>query len=664
MRINIFLAGLVSAANFVIAADSEAKLFVNLPIDFAPDNAKVSTDKRFVFFGDQNRYTIRETESLKIIAQGATAAEETAGGSKIQLSDTLEQMVFLVPGKAEVRVINPFTSKIIGSIIEKRYLTYSTISPDGSLVVAGGVSDGYCVFEASQTGGYARTKCVDYNGVHHPHFAAISPDKQLLVLSESQEQGDIKIFRLSDNQLVYSKKPGFLLRGGHKTFIDFFHFSADSRFLVSADMSGKTYVHDLTKGEAESVSTSNNSILNAEIDAAGKVKLCEATVFHPLFKQIVKFSVCLPGKTQGPVHLTGATLDKSSDLRSLIPTLIPDYFPATQTELGDQKMASGSIIRAKWNANLAQLVTVEGRSGGVGEFAVYQPNENQFKEINSFRLNRVWNTYGSKDRSSTADFAVTDAGNLFIKMGSEPFLLYNLYGGEIHECKAPGVYFFDLDIVEYSSTKKLLAGAEHGQLAIWSEDCLSLVEGHDETGQIADLKFTQSGNLIVTKSNHGIFQFRKTSDLTPVATLIRQSNDSWAVAAADGRYDGQGEALTMLHYAVNNEIVSLADFDKSFFTPGLLQDVLSEKPSPVKPNTPAVPKMQIAKTLVGKIHSIQGAEIMLAGNKLNLGEKVFAIVGGKKVFLKVTFTMHTGAKSKMSNASEANLLTKGMPVFR
>jgi hypothetical protein len=92
--------------------------------------------------------------------------------------------------------------------------------------------------------------------------------------------------------------------------------------------------------------------------------------------------------------------------------------------------------------------------------------------------------------------------------------------------------------------------------------------------------------------------------------------------------------------------------------------LLQTKPAPERAKATLPAKIEVTKSLVGKIHSINGEEIVLGCKNVNLGENLFVIVDGRKIYLKVTFPMHTGAKSRAAKPSEKSLLSKGMPVFR
>ncbi len=645
-----------------------AKLFVNQPIDFIPTRALVSPDQKFLYLLDRNRYSIRDAETRRILISGALPTDAMYAGLVPDISENFDRLVYRHDKKNTLEILNPFTGQIFSSFKVPAYLCELAISRDGNIIVAMTVKDGYYVYRYTEEAGYTTTGVVPYKNLLQPNQAVISPNSEYLAMTGSHDVGSVTIVRLSDNQPIVHKKSGFLFFSGHKSYIHSLLFSPDSKYLLSSEFDGRAYLTDL-QGESIRVETGGlRQVLNARFSADGKVSFCPQGAQFKDAGATGAYSLCLPNdSSEGFGRLTTKHAE-SSPIRSLIPGIMPDVFPPTQAELGEQIFNSSDVVRSKYNAALKKSVTVGKAfmSKGSGKFTVYDHAAGSPKETSSFTVDNIWNEHSAQmNKTSTTDFALTDSGNLLLKKYHRQLANFDLAGAEKQKCAAHKVHAIKLHVVEYFAPNDLLGASEQADLMLWSKNCQNIIEAADENGNIEEIKFDTTGKFIVTRTQNGVYRIRTTNNLQTQAVLAFLPPDSWAVASADGRYDGQGDALGLLHYVVSNEAVAISDFDKSFHAPGLLKEVLTGVKT-VNPDTSAKPavKVDVSKSMVGKIHSLQNGEVLISGRKLNMGERVYVIVAGKKIYLRVTFPMHTGAKSRLANAGEAALLGKGMPVFR
>jgi hypothetical protein len=214
----------------------------------------------------------------------------------------------------------------------------------------------------------------------------------------------------------------------------------------------------------------------------------------------------------------------------------------------------------------------------------------------------------------------------------------------------------------------LLVGHGENRLVVWNREGQILAESGEPVAVI-HFQFTEKGDKFLLLLADGTITLRETSSLKTLLTTIITEKDGWVAAASDGRYDGEGKARQLLHYTANGEIVMLADFDKSFHTRGLVTEIISGKAALDKKNIISAEikkeiKTEIAKSLAGKIHSVSSGTLSVAGRGFYMGEKLFVIVSGKAIHLKVTFPMLTSARVMALKTGEVRLLRPGMPVFR
>ncbi len=148
--------------------------------------------------------------------------------------------------------------------------------------------------------------------------------------------------------------------------------------------------------------------------------------------------------------------------------------------------------------------------------------------------------------------------------------------------------------------------------------------------------------------------------------FILLDGKNWMVVTPDGRYDGTDEALRMLFWQTGEEQVPLKNFDASFHKKGLLADILRGR---ADKETDTV-KVDIAGQLIGKVREIKGREIIVStgksAGKINMGDKLFVVIDGKKVTLEAVFPMMTITRCVLRGHGDkyTGRITRGTPVFR
>ena len=179
-----------------------------------------------------------------------------------------------------------------------------------------------------------------------------------------------------------------------------------------------------------------------------------------------------------------------------------------------------------------------------------------------------------------------------------------------------------------------------------------------------------SDNVILARKGN-TFSFINASDgrILGAAGILA---DGYVVAASDGRYESGRDGLQYMHWVSGTDVVPLDTLDRTFQRKGLFAALMSNAPDivePAKKETKEADKpVNVSRQLVGKIESVQGANIVVrssrAGELIAAGDRLFILVDGKKLMLEAVFPMMTVAKCRALNASQSREFRKGMPVFK
>lgn len=173
--------------------------------------------------------------------------------------------------------------------------------------------------------------------------------------------------------------------------------------------------------------------------------------------------------------------------------------------------------------------------------------------------------------------------------------------------------------------------------------------------EVSGVFFSPDCSAMVTSGNDSMVKLWKLPSLEPAGALLFSAG-GWAFASTDGYYEGEGGALDKIHFRVNRDAVSLADFDESLRRKGLLRNSLR--------NIGSSRASAAAPVLAGKIFSMKESGIVFSGERLNMGQKIFVIISGKKHYGRVTFPMHTSARIEFDDKSVEAQIKAGTPVYR
>jgi WD40 repeat protein len=144
--------------------------------------------------------------------------------------------------------------------------------------------------------------------------------------------------------------------------------------------------------------------------------------------------------------------------------------------------------------------------------------------------------------------------------------------------------------VVYGHTGRLLAaGTEDGSLMISSinSGCRSkevVIDAH--AGSVNDLAFGPEDKWLATVGNDGTVRFWNPSDGKLIASLlfaISGAHYAWLAVTPDGRFDGDPRLFSKVLWRFSPDlwdVMPAESFFNEFYSPGLLEDVLLQKPQP------------------------------------------------------------------------------------
>lgn len=172
------------------------------------------------------------------------------------------------------------------------------------------------------------------------------------------------------------------------------------------------------------------------------------------------------------------------------------------------------------------------------------------------------------------------------------------------------------------------------------------------------LTLTPNNQYLIASSYVSGLVFYDLKTYAEVARFITSADGSFAMAAADGRYDYSGSGEQLLHWTVGDEAIAVAQFKEKFHTPGLLREFLT-----VRQSVPAtMPEIQVSKRLVGKVFQIKANGDVVIFTKLSgslrAGKKLKILNGANYVDATISNTLHTNVTAKARGT-----VAVGNPVF-
>jgi len=176
------------------------------------------------------------------------------------------------------------------------------------------------------------------------------------------------------------------------------------------------------------------------------------------------------------------------------------------------------------------------------------------------------------------------------------------------------------------------------------------------------LTFDRNGDYVILHDGK-LIHIYSGRDGRLLATMFMKDARDWLVVSAEGYFDGTPSMFDGLTWKVDKENIPLSQFDKSgFFRQGLLGSLLGLRALPPR-------SFSIGESLIGKIWKIEpSGEVVVTcgGTQLNMGDRVFSVIGGREISLNVTFPMMTTARCRVSpqDAASASKLSVGIPVFK
>ncbi len=508
---------------------------------------------------------------------------------------------------------------------------------------------------------------------HQNGILTISNDGKYLAASDYES--NITVLDLSTGRVAFSKRSAFLFFGLHSGMVNYLRFSADGRYLVSADHKGQVFVHNL-QGELTHKHRLDHPLLFAPVSSDGKLLACTRTVI--LHQENLPHVVCLPESVPVNIQFTQSGTTRFS-LRDLIEKFSLEKFlrsPFIESVNGNEliihKNAAEKIPRRISLKSLGLLhdKSVSARSVD-GEYVVLRqsvPPDDGWAVAYKFYSIRLRDS--EIDLLGTHRIGLTTGGFTPMSKGEYGYSLLSTVsilkpdGVQRNTCEAGSGDNMFYSYLEYSPKGDFLIGIYANRIILWDKAGKRIAES-GETARFTEIRMSATDDLFLTSSDDGTATIWRTVDLTKIATYL-QTATGWVVAASDGRFEHRGDALKLLHYAANGEIVPIESFDKSFESRNLLAAILSgqrTKPMVSQADKPGNPP-EIRKSLKGKIHSVSAGEVLLGGSGFLMGETVFSIVSGRPVRMKVHFPTHTGAKAKPVKLAELGMLKAGMPVFR
>lgn len=501
---------------------------------------------------------------------------------------------------------------------------------------------------------------------------AVSPDGKLIAVAG--DGGKITVLKLNSMEKVFSKSSSFLFMGTHSAALDYLQFSRDGRFLVSSDGDGNLYVHTIDGSKVAGAKV-NSKVLYLNLSEIGSPDGCLTRTVMAGQKQ--KHIFCTPegmsinlAASEGKVsRVSIGTLEKQFALAAYLRPQFVSNINHTSMELTADSGKPARTISLE-NIGLESGKTIVAKSNDGIHFALWhstQPDEGWISASKFYAIKVEGNkaVLLASERVSiiTGGFTAMKPGTVgYSTAGAiQQFSQTNSPGLGIQRSAGDNQTYTMLDFDPVSET---LIGINGNRIVLWDNSGKVIAEGGD-AARITELRMSRSGEMFLTAAEDNTITIWKTANLTRLLTFL-QTEDGWVAAAGDGRYEYAGGARELLHYSAGGEVIALGDFDGSFLRRNLVAEILSGKATPVV--LPSENKsngtQEITKKLKGKIHSMTGPEINLGGTGFAMGERVFVIVGGKPVYLKVVFPTHTGAKAKVEKTNDLKVLRAGMPVFR
>lgn len=138
-------------------------------------------------------------------------------------------------------------------------------------------------------------------------------------------------------------------------------------------------------------------------------------------------------------------------------------------------------------------------------------------------------------------------------------------------------------------TNELVAGTKTGAIEVWDpEKPLAVRTWIGHATEITGLRFGPKGDWLASSSLDGTVKIWDPKAGKLKATLISmvKPND-WLVVAPDGRFNGSPGAWSQIVWEFNSnpfDVIPIEAFLRDYYTPGLLQQLLTESPSTPPPS--------------------------------------------------------------------------------
>lgn len=639
-------------------------------LTLSADNQKVAVI-RGDDFGHGYSYELLQAASGKLIVSGSMPDFELLGYGYGTSSDL--RYVIWCGRSVPAQIVDLQNGARVHTIKGKDegFCHGAAISPGGVAALLYG--DVIEIYNITTDGKFSLSKKIAIEGGDWKGRSALSPDGRYLAFSDYK--GKLSVLDLTTEKPAFSKGSSFLFFGSHSGALRYLQFSADGRFIVSRDDEGNLFVHS-REGSRTDKHKVKPQVLFVPVSAEGIADICGRTVQDRQGAE--PKLLCLP---EG-VHLSldaGQKKTEKVQVFDLLKKFSADKY--LRQQVIDSADAQELRLRTAGAAKPLQRVSLQslGLLKGVGVSArtvdgVYfilrqdvppDPGWTSAYKFYSVKLEGDRAVLLGTHRISvvTGAFTPTEAGAYGYSSWHTITLMSADGKTEKKTERGSGDNMF-YTYLEHAPRTGHLIGVYANRVVLWNKEGKVAAES-GEVAQIKEIYMSADGDKFVTSADDGTATIWRTIDLGKLATYL-QTPTGWVVAAADGRYEHSGDALKQLHYTANSEIVQLADFDKSFERRNLVAEILSGKVvTPlINPQAKEKADQEISKTLKGKIHSIAGGEVQLGGTGFQMGERVFVVVNGKPVRLKVHFPTHTGAKAKPEKQGELKLLKAGMPVFR
>ncbi|MFC2131278.1 caspase family protein, partial [Bacteroidota bacterium] len=99
---------------------------------------------------------------------------------------------------------------------------------------------------------------------------------------------------------------------------------------------------------------------------------------------------------------------------------------------------------------------------------------------------------------------------------------------------------------------------------------------------IEALSFCPDGKILASGSFDNTIKLWDMKTKTEIATLVALDTNDWVVVTPDGRFDATTNGMKLMHYVQDNKPIALEAFYHNFYTPVLLEQILTGEIKPEK----------------------------------------------------------------------------------